>query len=100
MMGGFDGMMHGGWGAGWGALGWLGMLIPLLFWGGLIALIVWAVVRIFPAAREGESSASRSPKPAEEILRERFARGEIGAEEYQRSLEVLQRETRYAKGGI
>jgi putative membrane protein len=90
MMGGFDGVM--------GTFGWLWMLIPLLFWGGLLALIVWAVVRIFPERRGGGRSEVRGRSSAE-ILRERFARGEINAQEYERSLSVLS-ERDPLKGGV
>ena len=72
----------------WHTVGWLWMLIPLLFWGGLLALIVWAVVRIFPAPRgNGPQEARRDS--AEDVLRERFARGEIDAGEYESSLKTL-----------
>ena len=72
---------------GWGAFGWLWMLIPLLFWGGLLALIAWAVIRAFPSQENGHPE--RRSSPAEEVLRERFARGEIAAEEYEERLRVL-----------
>jgi putative membrane protein len=91
MMGGFDGVM--------GTFGWLWMLIPLLFWGGLLALIAWAVVRIFPERRSAERSEVRGRAP-EETLEERFARGEIDAEEYERSLEVLKNGRNPLKGGV
>ncbi|MGB3632778.1 MAG: hypothetical protein WA982_01930 [Rubrobacteraceae bacterium] len=81
---GWDGEMMGG----WGVFGWLWMLIPLLFWGGLLALIVWAIVRVFP----GQQSNGRTEpqgESAEDILRSRFARGEIEAEEYENSLQTL-----------
>jgi putative membrane protein len=83
MMNGFDGGMMGG----WGAFGWLWMLIPLLFWGGLLTLIVWAIIRVFP----GQNNERREfqGESAEEILRARFARGEIEAEEYESSLQTL-----------
>lgn len=61
------------------------MLVPILFWAGLLALIVWAVVRIFPTNRAGDHRRD----PAEEILRERFARGEIDGEDYERGLKTL-----------
>ncbi|MGB3683060.1 MAG: hypothetical protein WA990_11310 [Rubrobacteraceae bacterium] len=95
MMGGFDGVMGG-----WSAFGWLWMLIPLLFWGGLLALIVWAIVRVFPGQRDSANFSGTPAKPAEEVLRERFARGEIDAGEYERSLEVLKSEKNYLKGGV
>lgn len=74
----------------WNVFGWFGMLIPLLFWVGLLALIVWAVIRLSQRqSREGDPPPEeRSP---EKILSERFARGEIDAEEYERSLQVLRR---------
>jgi putative membrane protein len=71
-------------GAFWGP--W--MLIPFLFWGGLLILIAWVVVRVFP--RRSEDDRLEAPRDsAEEILRERFARGDISAEEYERSLQIL-----------
>lgn len=72
----------------WGAFGWLWMLIPLLFWGGLLTLIAWVVMRIFPGAGGGGSMRS-----AEDTLRERFARGEIDAKEYEERLRVLRGNT-------
>ena len=64
------------------------MLIPFLFWGGLLILIAWVVRRVFP--RRSEDDRLEAPRDsAEEILRERFARGDISAEEYERSLEIL-----------
>ena len=64
------------------------MLIPFLFWGGLLILIAWVVRRIFP--RRSEDDRLEAPRDsAEEILRERFARGDISAEEYERALEIL-----------
>jgi putative membrane protein len=64
------------------------ILFPLLFWGGIVFLIAWTVTRIFPKGR-GDDRSERPRDSAEEILRERFARGEINAEEYERSLEIL-----------
>ncbi len=60
--------------------------IAILVLAGLLAVAAWGVTRILPS-RRGERAGS-----AEEILRERFARGEISAEEYVKSYEVL-RET-------
>jgi putative membrane protein len=82
MMGGWDGGMMG-------TFGWLWMLIPLLFWGGLLALMAWAVVRIFPSGRAGDGRREGSAPSAEDILRERFARGEVSAEEYKERLQML-----------
>ena len=76
------------------------MLVPLLFWGGLLAFAAWALIRIFPN-RGGDNGVSGiREENAEEILRKRFARGEIDAEEYERSLEVLKNERNTTRGGI
>lgn len=83
-MHGFDGGMMGG----WGAFGWLGMLIQLLFWGGILVLIAWAIARIFPAKRDGEHTSAHTDS-AQETLRQRFARGEISAEEYEERRRIL-----------
>jgi putative membrane protein len=69
------------------------MLIPFLFWIGLLALITWILTRLFPRRRGGNEEA-RSPRDAaEEILRERFARGEVSEGEYLRALEILRGKT-------
>ena len=56
--------------------------IAILILASLLAL-AWGVTRILPS-RRGEEAGS-----AEEILRERFARGEISAEEYVKAYQVL-----------
>ena len=66
--------MTGGWGMG---LGWIFMI---LVWGliilGIVALIKWLMTQ---TSRE---QGTRN-KTAMEILQERYARGEIGREEYE-----------------
>ena len=54
------------------------MLLHLAFWGAVILGIVWAIRRIFPAV------ATTGPRliEAEEILKRRYASGEIGSEEF------------------
>lgn len=84
---GFDSGMMGD----WNTLGWLWMLLPLLIGGGLLALIIWAISRAFPANRNNERQEPRR-ESAEDILRERFARGEIDTGEYEDSLKTLRGE--------
>ncbi len=88
-----DGMMGGGG-------GWLWMLLPLLFWGGLLAFAAWALIRIFPNRSNDDQASGARSESAEEILRGRFARGEIDADEYERSLDVLKGERDVTRGGI
>jgi putative membrane protein len=81
------GMMDGPVG-GWSGLWWPFMLIRLLLLGVFLSLLVWFAVRVFP--RRSEDDRLEAPRDsAEEILRERFARGDISAEEYERALEIL-----------
>ncbi len=57
-----------------GDMGWWmlwGGLMMLAFWGGLIALAVWAI-----------KSFVRPERGPLDVARERYARGEISAEEY------------------
>jgi uncharacterized membrane protein len=57
--------------------------VTILLLAGLMAVAAWGMTRILPS-RRGERTGS-----AEETLRERFARGEISAEEYVKSYQVL-----------
>ena len=66
-----------------GGFGWLGMLTMLLFWIGLIALAIWAVSNLFPARQ-----ATFEPD-AQEILKRRFARGEISRDEFVQARDTL-----------
>jgi putative membrane protein len=92
MPGAMDGPM-GEWGAGF----WLPfMLVRLLLLGVLLSLLVWFAVRVFSRGRS-DSRPGATKDSAEEILRERFARGEINAEEYEKSMKTM-RETSPQKG--
>lgn len=74
---GYGGMMGWGWGGGGGGWGLLGMLPMLLWWVVIIAAIVIAVRWLAPGG-----VAHGVGDDALHILRERFARGEIGKEEF------------------
>lgn len=59
--------------------GGLGMIWMLLFWVGVVFLVVWAVRNV------GDNKVHRdSSNRALEILDERFARGEIDSDEFNR----------------
>jgi putative membrane protein len=69
---------QGGWG--WG--GWLAMTLTMLAFWGLVAWVVLNVVR--------QPGGRREPGPdAEEILAQRFARGEIDEDEFRQRREAL-----------
>lgn len=67
-------------------VGWLVMsLMMLIFWGGLIALIVWCVRQ-----PRGQGNDKTSPdKSPTTILEERFARGDIDEEEFHKRRDTL-----------
>jgi len=73
--------MHDGWGAMFGM--WI-------FWLVIIVLAVVAMVWLVRIASSG-GGGPRSAQSPEEILKERYARGEIDDEEYHRRLEELRR---------
>ena len=82
-----------------------GGLILLL----LLGLVVFALIKVFPDWQDrvglnNRREEDRREDSAEETLRQRFARGEIDAEDYERSLEVLRHgrasERSSAKGGV
>jgi putative membrane protein len=77
MMGGYG--PPGGWSWGWGLAMGLGMLAMLAFWGALIVGVVLLVRWLMTAT---SSPGGRSDASALEILKRRYAAGEITREEY------------------
>ena len=67
---------------GMGAFGWVGMLLMMLFWFGLIALIIWAIAGFVTRGQQQQVTQGTSEDRAKTILRERYARGEISEEEF------------------
>jgi uncharacterized membrane protein len=68
-----------------GGMGWMGMGAMLLFWLGVIALVIWGIYGLFPRGR----SAAETEKDAIEIVRRRYASGAISREEYLQAVETL-----------
>lgn len=82
--------MMWGHGFGFGGFGWTGMLfgglMMLLFWGGLATLLFFAI-RSFaqPSSSQGGSVSALARTPgnnAIEIVKGRYAQGELTKEEY------------------
>jgi putative membrane protein len=68
----------------WGYGGWNWQwMVPmmLVFWGALVALVVWGVGTV--------TRGSRGSDPALEALRKRLASGEITQEEYEKTKRIL-----------
>lgn len=75
--------MTGGWGAGgnpWWGLG--SLAVGLLMIGGLVLIVVWVL-------RRGDDRGPSGDERALAILKERYARGELSHEEYERMRRVL-----------
>ena len=70
--------MHDGWG------GWMvfGSLMMVVFWGLIIALVVWAVKALTERPGSGREPLER--RDPLDIAKERYARGEISREEFER----------------
>lgn len=68
-------------GYGWGMGGGIGMI---LFWIALILAIVWLARALDLGTLVGGSGAKPKEDRALETLRERYARGEIDSEEFER----------------
>jgi len=65
-----------------------GGLLMIVFWGGIIVLIV-VVVRWLSGSGSGRHERSAGRSGAQEILRERYARGEIDHDEFERRKQLL-----------
>ena len=87
MMYGGDNWMWNGGGWGWG--GWILMtLVMVLFWAAVITALVLAVRYLTGAGGHRNLGNSASTR-AEDVLAERFARGEIDDDEYRKRLTLL-----------
>ena len=76
----------------WNGWSWWWLVMPVTmvgFWGA----VAWVVVTLVRNDRAGGTSRPGATPPegdaAERILADRFARGEIDADEYRRRLDVL-----------
>lgn len=74
-----------GWGMGWGWM-WLWWIVGL----GLVILLVWLLARAMRPGPGGErTEVRREEDTPEQILKKRYARGEIDDEEFHRRMEKL-----------
>lgn len=74
---------------GWGTGQWLGMgFMMVIFWGLVIALVIW-VMRSARSGRDSDAHSSIPTQSADQILAQRFARGEIDEHEFTQRREAL-----------
>ncbi len=72
---------HHMWGGDWSGWWIVGPIMMVLFWGAVIALVVWGITQ---ATRGGRSDGGRGDgRRALDIAEERYARGEISREEFE-----------------
>lgn len=76
-----------GWGMGpgmmgWGGMGWFGPLIMVFFWVLIIVLIV-LLIRWLVSSSHPRTLSSYQEDSALEILKRRYARGDINKEEFE-----------------
>jgi putative membrane protein len=75
-------MMTGfGFGWGWGMVGMMAMM--LVFWGGLVALVVLLVRALFPRGQQLPGGTGDRVPTARELLDQRYARGDITREQFE-----------------
>ena len=82
--------MHGWYDQDWGhGNGWLGGLIMaiamLVFWGGIVVVVLLLARHYLPRRHTGDDGGDA----ARRLLDERFARGEVDAEEYRQRRDLL-----------
>ncbi len=80
-------MNYEGYGMGWHWLGWIGMAF---FWLIPILLLV-AVVKYLMGDRRSNATEDEKKPDALAVLEERYARGEVGREEYLQKRDDLKR---------
>ena len=70
--------MMGGWG-----MGWLGMIFMVLFWGLIIAGVVSLIRWLIQSTGSTRNNSDNIRPKAIDILKERYARGEIDRNEFE-----------------
>lgn len=69
-------------------MGGFGMGFGWIFWILILAAIIWAIIR-FSSQSPRRSGPSQQSEDALEILKKRYARGEIGKEEFEEKKKTL-----------
>jgi uncharacterized membrane protein len=77
--------------------GWGMMVSMFLFWALVLGGGLWLLARLFPAARtpqsQGHDAYGAAMDSAVQVVRQRYASGEISKSEYQEVLRTLERTT-------
>ena len=79
--------MMWGYGFGWG---WFMMMFGGVLWIAVLVVLVWALIRWFERKAPASGSSTPASSSALEILRQRYARGEIDTATFEQMRERLQ----------
>ena len=79
--------MMWGYGFGWG---WFMMMFGGVLWIAVLAVLVWALIRWFERKAPASGPSTPAGPSALEILRQRYARGEIDTATFEQMRERLQ----------
>ena len=93
-------MHHGWWTEQWGAWGWVGLVFMIIFmiafWilviAGIVMLVRWILRQGRDSGTDRGFDAGRGSGSALDILKRRYAQGEISAEEYRRMKQEITEE--------
>ena len=78
----------------WGFdMGWGGMVFQFFLWIAVVALALWAIIRFSSVGNSGRQQ-QEGGESAMDILRQRYARGEIDREEFEEKKSDLAHEAR------
>lgn len=85
------GYMHSPWGNMMGGWGWMGMVFNLLILILIVAALIMAIRWVLQGgrSREGNDTRQGSSGRAMEVLKERYARGEIDKDEFEQKKKDL-----------
>ncbi len=79
--------MMGGWGSGWG-MGWFGGIFMIIFWILILVALVFFIKWLVQSTGRSQTGPAAGNR-ALEILKERYARGEIDKSEFEEKKKVL-----------
>jgi putative membrane protein len=86
-------------GHGAGIWDWFAMSLGTVFFLALFAIALFSVLRWLSRDRQFPTARPAQPVPPEQLLAERFARGEIDVEEYRQRMDVLREPRFHAERG-
>lgn len=79
------------WGFGWNGMGPLWMILASVFWLAVLGVLIWALARWLGGRTQAPTPPpARNGQSALDILRERYARGEIDATAFEQMRERLE----------